>query len=432
MINRIVLTVLAVLLLSTGCVSYYDGERYSETEGGNGTQPGQPEGVTAPVFYGYGTGASRDDAEVSAIKDALVRASLLALREQAAVYQDKVELLFARSSRIDSYILSSSTKLVDWDYDQGSYEAIVSVRPLLPELSRLLRANDISGALVAEHVVLRMKDQQLPDYDGSTPLSQVLPPSGGAWESGGRPTFLVYYDENQVSDPFTARAAVLTANNFLSSMGFDYVDLNQVEALKQDQEYAFAEETGQSSMIRWIASRLHADYYIDVSVSTFSYARGGSYYAEATTLLNCFESSTAAGRGSIFVQSDEPIKAASRTSAVDKAVAQGVTGGMRGLMEKLSEYLTADAQRGTAYDLVIMKTYQDRVMRSFEDVFSQKTQQLSRNSFSPEETHYKVVFNGEAEQLIESVYESAELIPELKGMYLLYQRGNSLSFHSGW
>ncbi|MGM0431540.1 MAG: hypothetical protein ACQEQU_02375 [Spirochaetota bacterium] len=432
MINRIMLTAMAVLLLSTGCVSYYAGERYGESEGGDWSQSEQPEGVTAPVFYGYGTGATRDDAEVSAVKDALVRASLLALREQAAVYQEKVELLFARSSRIDSYILSSSVDLVDWDYDRGTYEAIVSVRPMLPELSRLLRANDISGALVADNVTLRMKDQNLPNYDSSTPLSQVLPPVGGSWETGGRPTFLVYYDESQVSDPFTARAAVLTANDFLSSMGFDYVDLNQIEALKQDQEYAFAEETGQSSMIRWIASRLHADYYIDVSVSTSSYARGGSYYGEATTLLNCFESSTAAGRGSMFIQSEDPIKAASRTSAVDKAVAQGVTEGMKGLMEKLSEYLAADAQKGTAYDLVIMKTYQDRVMRTFEDVFSQKTQQLSRNSFSPEETHYKVVFNGQAEQLIEAVYESAELIPELEGMYLLYQRGNSLSFHSGW
>jgi hypothetical protein len=420
------MSVLLLLLLSS-CVSYYRGglaiPEKTET----------PEGISAPIFYGYGRGSNRGTAEDQAIRNALVRASLSALQDQAVLYRDNVESLFSRNVRLDSYVISSSLEQVDWDLDNGSYEMIISIRVLLPEVSRLLRENDISGGLVRDNIALRMADQELPPYTPATRLSDVLEPVSSTWEDTGyKPTFLVYYDEQQVADPFTARMAVQTANGYLSSIGFPYVDLSQIESIKLDQEYAFQEETGSSSMLRQIASRLHADYYIDVAVSSSTFSRSGSYYAEVSVLLSAYDSSTATGRGSMFVQSEEPVRGATRNAAIDKAVSEAVEKGMAEIMEKTAVYFVQDADRGQNYELIIMKTYQDKVVRTLEQLIAEQVESFRRISFSPEESRYSIQYSGGMDELIEIVYESSELIPELQRIYLVYQRGNSITFNTGW
>jgi hypothetical protein len=425
--KKIVFTAALMMLLAmTGCVSYY---RTPISTGAADI----PEGVSAPVFYGYGRGADLQDAEDDAVRNALVRASLTALQDQAVLFHDAVETLFSRSVRLETYTISSSITRIDWDLDRGTYETIVSVRVLLPQLSRLLQKNDITGGLVSEDITLRLEEQQLPPYAPSTRLSEVLEPIGQSWGAAGyKPTFLIYYDEDQVSDPFTARMAVVTANEYLSSIGIPYIDLGQVESIKSDQGYAYQEETGSNSMLRWIASRLHADYYIDVAVSTSTYSRYGSYYGEASVLLSAFDASTAAGRGTVFAQTEQPVRGATRNSAVDKAVSEVMNKAVAEIMEKSAVYVTKDAQRGRQYELIIMKTYQDRVVRDLEQLIADQVENFRRLSFSPEQSRYALQYSGDMDELIDIIYESSELIPELQGMYLVYQRGGSITFNTGW
>lgn len=423
--------VLIAVLVMTGCVSVYSGERYHFEAESQGAAGEVADGVTAPVFYGFGMGQSKAEAVDDAVSDAIQRAVFLALGDNGLLYREQVAELFDREVDANTYVLESTKDILDWDYEGGEFSMLVSVRLLLPEISELLRSKGVYGGLVQDHIALRLFDQQPPDYSTETPLSEVLGPIGPEWVTGVSPTFLVYYDESQVSDPFTARTAVLMANDYLSSVGFSYIDLQQIESIKMDQEYAFAEETGNSSMLRWIASKLHADYYIDIAVSTSSFARDGSYFADASVSLSCFDSSTAAGRGSMFIQTDEPIGGNTRSSAIDRAVAYGVTQGMAGIMGKVSRFFTADAKRGTAYELIIMKTYQDKVMRAFQAVIAKQVSAVTRTSFSVEESRYTVTFAGTAEELADIVYDTARQFPELRGMYLTYQRGNSLTFHTG-
>ncbi len=428
-----VLILIMLVISLSGCVSsVYRGPRYDlQTDGDAEEEQVVPDGVAMPLFYGIGTGSTEEKAADDAVRDALQRAAVIALQESGLVYKDQVSRILKGITGLDAYRLSSSQQLLDWDYDRGTYTALVSVRLQLGKLSELLRKQGIYGGLIQDSISLRLPNQDPIEYEDAASLDDVLEDSIIDWSDGIKPTFLVYYDEKQVSDPFTSRTAVLTANRYLSSIDFTYIDLSQIESIKQDQEYAFAEETGSSSMLRWIASRLHADYYIDVAVSTSSYERGGSYYAEASVSLSCFEASTAEGRGSVFIQTEDPVQGNTRTAAVDGAVAKEVSRGMLEIMNTASRYFTDDAGRGTPYELIMMKTYDDKMIRSFQKLLAEQVGSLVRTSFSVEESRYTIVFDGTVDDLADLVYETAEFFPELDGIYLTYQRGNSLTFNTG-
>jgi hypothetical protein len=109
---------------------------------------------------------------------------------------------------------------------------------------------------------------------------------------------------------------------------------------------------------------------------------------------------------------------------MNKAVAE--------IMEKSAVYVTKDAQRGRQYELIIMKTYQDRVVRDLEQLIADQVENFRRLSFSPEQSRYALQYSGDMDELIDIIYESSELIPELQGMYLVYQRGGSITFNTGW
>ncbi len=428
----VTLLVLVLLLVFTSCAtSVYRGPRYDLVTDGDTPESVIPEGSVLPLFYGLGIGSDEEDAQENGIRDALNRASTIALQDSGLIYKDQVARIIDKIGDLDPYILHSSLKQLDWDYDRGRYTSLISVRLQMSKLSDLLRKEGIYGGLIQDNISLRLPNQEPIEYEDAGSLDDVLEPSGVDWSDGIKPTFLVYYDETQVSDPFTARTAVLMANNYLSSIDFTYIDLSQVESIKSDQEYAFAEETGSSSMLRWIASRLHADYYIDVAVNASTYEKANSYYADASVSLSCFDASTAEGRGSVFIQTDDSVKGNTRNSAIDGAVAQGVTEGMLEIMNTASRYFTDDAKRGTPYDLIIMKTYDDKIMRSFQKTLEAKLVSLVRTSFSVEESHYTLTFNGTIDDLADLIYETAELFPDLDGMYMTYQRGNSVTFHTG-
>ncbi len=425
-----VLLVLSVLV-STGCVSVYKGERYHFDREESIPANEVADGITIPVFYGYGTGASKTEAEDDAVSDAIQRSVFLALGDHGLMYRQQIEQLFDTQVDVRDYILSSAVNVIDWDYDRGTFSMIVSARLLLPEISDLLRREGIHGGLIQDTVSLRLPDQEVLDYQKGTALSEVLGPVGIPWGNGREPIFLVYYDESQFSDPFTVRTAVLLANDYLSSTGFSYVDMKQIESIKRDQDYVFTEETGENSMLRWIASKSHADYYIDVAVNTSSYSRGGAFYADASVTLSCFDASTAAGRGSVFIQTEKLVEGNTRSSAIDRAVADGITNGMYRILSKVSKYFTADAERGNSYELIILKTYDDRTMRAFQNVLADQVSTLVRTTFSVEETRYAITFSGTVDELADRIYETAEQYPELQDIYLIYQRGNVLTFNTG-
>jgi len=291
-LTTLVITLLVMLSLCAGCAtSFYAGDRYQDNSSVSTIQD-IPDSSAFPLYYGYGEGSSDKSAVHAAEQDAVARLILAALGDEALLMQSRVYLTAESIQNIDSFLLPGSLEVIERDYDTGTYKRLVQVRVDAAQAAGYFADRGISGGFLDGKTILRLADAEKPAYNPSDPIDSMLETSGFNWEGGWEPTFLVYYDEEQDTKAFPARTAVLTAADYLSSLGFSYVDLSQVEIIKQDQEYAFVEEQGYSSMIRWAASKLNADYYIDTAVKVSSYAEKGAFYAAASISVNCFSAST--------------------------------------------------------------------------------------------------------------------------------------------
>jgi hypothetical protein len=424
-------TVSILLFIFLGCAtSFYPGDRYQDNSVDSIIQD-NPDSSAFPLYYGYGEGSSDKLAVHAAEQDAVARLILDALGDEALLMQNGVYSAVESIQNIDSFILPGSLEIIERDYDTGMYKRLIQVRVDAALSAEYFSDRGITGGLLDGKTILRLADAEMPVYNPSDPIDQMLQTSEFNWEGGWEPTFLVYYDEEQDTKAFPARTAVLTAADYLSSLGFSYVDLSQVEMIKQDQEYTFVEEQGYSSMIRWVASKLNADYYIDTAVKVSSYAEKGDFYAAASISVNCFSASTGAGRGTAFYHTLDSVKGKTSQAAEDKAVASAMVHAMTDLMKKSSKYFIEDAEIGSEYELILMKTPFDKAMRALLKGLQVSVSEIRRTSYSVEETHFSIRFNGRMEELEEYIYQAAESVAGLEDIYLVYQRGNSFTFNTG-
>lgn len=424
-------TVSILLFIFLGCAtSFYPGDRYQDNSVDSIIQD-NPDSSAFPLYYGYGEGSSDKLAVHAAEQDAVARLILDALGDEALLMQNGVYSAVEAIQNIDSFILPGSLEIIERDYDTGMYKRLIQVRVDAALSAEYFSDRGITGGLLDGKTILRLADAEMPVYNPSDPIDQMLQTSEFNWEGGWEPTFLVYYDEEQDTKAFPARTAVLTAADYLSSLGFSYVDLSQVEMIKQDQEYTFVEEQGYSSMIRWVASKLNADYYIDTAVKVSSYAEKGDFYAAASISVNCFSASTGAGRGTAFYHTLDSVKGKTSQAAEDKAVASAMVHAMTDLMKKSSKYFIEDAEIGSEYELILMKTPFDKAMRALLKGLQVSVSEIRRTSYSVEETHFSIRFNGRMEELEEYIYQAAESVAGLEDIYLVYQRGNSFTFDTG-
>ncbi len=435
--------------------------------GGVNTSAGGSESISAsPMYYGSGEGSTQsgaiNSAKLNAVKkavaDALGTASSTANRE---VLEDKIY----GKINVNALVYNDTLKIIDSSSEGGEYTVTAGVRINLPAVAAALRGEEIYGGIITPGG----GDVALPDQ---APPAGSPPPSGSAGKqpasasagsgSGTQSastedaasdasaqvnpeeaavikgiidnlTYMVYYDESAVTDPFIARTAVGMANKFLAENGMEYVDLEQIERIKKDQAAAYEEETGQSiSMIQWIAGKLNADIYIEVSVDTNSNSKGGKYYGSASVSLKNFDSSTGAGRGTAFYQTVPPaMSLVSEADAVNNAVASATYNAIKKAVQQAEVYTRKELVKGIKYDLVIQNTPDSRLMRDFMKKLQRKVKSVRRISASGEETKYEVRIIGRISDLEDIVYDTAESIPGMDGIALVYQRGSSITFDSG-
>lgn len=427
-------TLVLVLLITmiTGCASsYYRGDRYGTAADLASQADEDQDGVSSPTYFGYGAGKDPDAAEQAALKDAVRRSVYDALGDAAVIVQGQVEQVFREIRTVDSFILDFSRRIIDKDHRDGIYETIVSVRVDIAEIATYLLARGISGGRIVPGKGLLLPDMVLPSYGSALPLSQVLPAAGYAWEGGWTPVFMVYFDQNRSTDAFMSDLVVSAAGDTLSEKGFPYVDTKRIEEIKQEQDAVFTDEQGYASMLRWVASQVHADYYIDAAVQYSVRQQGSGYTAEATVTLDCFDASTASGRGSVVVGSPSPARGSTRQGAIEMAVVESVKVAMDRLLQKVSGYFVSDAEKGVTYDLIVMRTLDDKMMREFVKALEPSVISVRRVSFSLEESRYTILFDGSQDQLEDAIYAAAERVQGLERFFLVYQRGKSLTFDTG-
>ncbi len=246
-------------------------------------------------------------------------------------------------------------------------------------------------------------------------------------------SFLVYFDEDTETDPFLMKAAVSSANKFLGSHGYQFRDFDQVESIRRDQELAYEEETGRSvSMIQWIAAKLKADIYIEVSASVSARTREDKYYGTAAITLNIFDSATGNGLGQAYYQTNPPaFSTISESDALNNAVASAVYKAMPEGIKIAEQGFRKTVSQGIPYELVFINTPNSRIMREFQKRMERRTKSMDRTSYSRDETRYSVKYIGSVEDLEFLVYDMADLVPGLENITMVLQRGNSITFETG-
>jgi oligoribonuclease NrnB/cAMP/cGMP phosphodiesterase (DHH superfamily) len=249
----------------------------------------------------------------------------------------------------------------------------------------------------------------------------------------GNLSYMVYYDEENITDQFLATTAVGMANKYLAQNGMNYVDLEQIERLKKDQEMAYEEETGQSiSMIQWIANKLNADIYIEIAVDANSETKSGRYYGSASVNLKNFDASTGSGRGTAYYQTVPPaMSTVSEKDALNNAVASATYNAVQKAIEQAQLYTRQELSQGIKYTLVIQNTPDSRMMRNFEKKIERKVKNIRKLSYAPEESRYEVRLIGRITDLEDLIYDATEGVSGMEGTFLVFQRGNSITFDTG-
>ncbi len=407
-----------------------------------------------PLYYGSSKGDSAIKA-MNAAKLESVRKAADDILEKAASSAKREELdnLFDSVSDSNAFIFKNTLTTLDQGKEGNFYFYNLSVRINLEALANFLMANDIYGGQIdgSSVVNIRLPDETAPFYAADKKEGTVekerepssaessMPSDADSKEMAfideylNRLTYMVYYNEEIEEDTFLTKTAVVSANKYLYQNGMEYIDLKQIETIKKDQDMVYEEETGESvSIIQWIARKLNADVYIEVSLSTSSSKKGDKYYGSAAVTLNCYEASTAEGRGSATYQTKPPaFSTVSEKDALNNAVAAAVFKAMPVALSTAKKETRKALLDGIKYKLVIINTEDSRVMRDFMKRMGRKVKSIKKLSYSPEKAEYAVYFIGTIEGFEDVVYDVTESMPELEGISLIMQQGNSLTFDSG-
>ena len=437
---RYVLALLAVAALYSGCVAMPGIQRSSTPVS------------DAPLYYGSGESTTQSGALNSAKLQAVKKAVQDALgTAPAAANREKLENEVYGKVNVNALVHNDSVSILRKTEDNGTYTVTLGVRINLPAVASILRGKKIYGGLILPQggtVVLSDQEPPAPAPAAGTSgnavstqkqANEALPKNVTPKQAElinsiiNNLTYMVYYNDKTVSNPFLARTAVGMANKYLAENGLEYVDLEQVEQIKKDQAAAYEEETGNSVlMIQWIAEKLNADIYIEVSVDTNSRTKGGKYYGSASVSLKNFDASTGSGRGTAFYQTVPPaMSTVSTEAAVNNAVASATYNAIRKAVQQAEVYTRKDLVQGIKYSLVMQNTSDSKLMRAFMKGVERKVKSIRRLSTSPEETKYEVRLIGRMEDLEDIIYDVAGSISGLEGVALVYQRGNSITFDTG-
>jgi len=245
-------------------------------------------------------------------------------------------------------------------------------------------------------------------------------------------TYMVYFNEEATEDPFYIKAAVGIANEYLTSNAIEAIDYDQVEELKKDQQMAYEEETGESiSIIQWIAQKLNADVYIEIDGRTSGETSGGKYYGQANITLKGFEASTGRLLGSQPWNSPKTFSTASEQAAKINALQTSVYKAMPIVIDQAKAYMAKALQNGIKYELVIQNTLDPRMMSDFYRKMRRKARDITTVSQTTEQSKYSVFLIGSVEDLVDMVYDVADTVSGLEGIYQVVLRGKSVTFNTG-
>ncbi len=428
--GRIMALAWVAVLVLTGCSS----------------APGKPDGKASAAgenpsvqrtYQGAGQSPSLLTAMNQAKMDAVKKAVQAMIGEDAArAQEDQLREVLYRTGNPNAYVDKDSmeTLVKDKIGDEYVYEIAVDVN--LQAVQDLLEAEGITGSAGGSGGTSRGQTGSASSAGGQG--------SEEAWGSATQEeknkmrryidtlSYLVYFDEDSVEDPRYIRSAVSMANEFLASQSKTVYDLDQVESLKEDQQIAYEEETGSEvSVLQWMAQKLNADVYVEVAAEVDGQSRGGNYYGTANVTVKFFETSTGQLLASQPYNSPRAFSKTSEFAAVNNALQASVYKAMPIAMDQAQDILGKSFLQGLKYEITIQNTPDNRMMSSFRRKLNRRVKYLEVISQSPEETRLAVYYVGQAWELEDAVYRTAESVPGMEGLYQVMMRGRSITFNTG-
>ncbi len=243
--------------------------------------------------------------------------------------------------------------------------------------------------------------------------------------------YMVYYDEGAGVPTQIAKTAIAQANRYLiEKMGVQPIDLETVEKKKADEREAYKTETGNSvDYIQFIAQKLNADVYLEISLSVSNEANNGKYYSTAVGSMKIFNASTGDLLGSIAMNSPKVI-GNSQDAATTNAIAASVWMAMPKMADQSKSLLNKAWRDGIRYEIVLQSTPDSRKMSQLRRQLLKKIRRIQQDSYSAQETRWSVYTFKKSDTIEDIIYDAAEMV-QMRDIYLVYSRGKSFVFNTG-
>lgn len=247
--------------------------------------------------------------------------------------------------------------------------------------------------------------------------------------------YMVYFAEDTEENEIYINSAINKANEYLIENNLVAIDPGQIEKIKDEQVLAYEEQTGQSeSIIQWLANKLNADIYIEIDAKTTGSTQiGGKHYGTAQLELKAYETSTAILMGSAsYTNENQILSTVSQESAKLNAIQDAVNITMPTLILQVKENMKNSAINGIRYEVIIQNPPGDRIMSNFWDKLGNDVEDIQAISQSAQEIHYNIWYIGSLVELKSLIYNITETISGLQNMEMVYSRGKSITFHTGY
>ncbi|MFP4363258.1 MAG: DUF6175 family protein [Spirochaetia bacterium] len=387
--------------------------------------------------------AAMSAAKMDAVRQAVI--DMIGAQEEAANQELLQEVLY-NTRNPNAFVLTDTMEALRTDNIDGEYIYEINIQVDLDAVESTLNAHGLlSSGQTAE------ADTAQDAADDTATSTQAEQPSNNldvfeddyAYEPTDEErriirrylnnmTFMVYFDEDSTHDEFLMEGAVGIANEYLLSQLINTINIDQIDAIREDRQMAYEEETGESvSMIQWIAQRLNADVYIELDAEIEGETRGGRHYGQTDITLSIFDASTAQQLGSVPMSSNRAFSQVSQDDAVRNALQSTIYRAMPIAVNQARSIMAASLQRGIAYTVTIMNTPDSRMMSRFRSRLSRDVMDLQTVSQSSEETIYEIRLIGSIEDLEDTIYDVSDQVPGMEGIYQVYLRGRAITFDTG-
>ena len=264
-----------------------------------------------------------------------------------------------------------------------------------------------------------------PDYAASPHAPLIL-------EAIDNLTYLVYFEEDsmRISDEY-ARLCVNRVNNHLANQGYEYIDLDRINEVREEYFTLYRETQGEVSVVQLIAQGLNADVYIVVDgVVEYEGEKGGVHFASASIDLKAFESATGRGLGAETGYSGRLGLTSGRDAAMRKCVETAVQNATAPVIELARSYMLKAFEEGIRYEVVVQGVGGYDMLRPFTDALrsAQGFRSLREMGASEGQARYYVYYMGRKSELIDEVMSSVSSEPGYRGFAVLVSRGNTVVF----